>query len=223
MFYCVNFSKKLARVRNDVLLTSPLKNWLEVSQNRSRAIKIHLPCPCWSSGEFYDSGSLYVATRSDRGNGGNPSGAGPPTATAPSTAAGWTLPLLSNRSKVIRIIVHHHHYIITDAEQFAQPGHSDELLSSRHFGSSFCEQMAYDTKHKLPRAWRACFGILVAKGAKCTSTVEIIPAAVGPFYSYSRLCWQNPQMKIMILKTLCEILKIGVSGNIVYFSFLHKF
>lgn len=54
-----------------------------------------MPCPCWSSGGFYDSGSLYVAIRSDRDSEENPLGAGPPTVTAPSTAGGWRLPLLS--------------------------------------------------------------------------------------------------------------------------------
>lgn len=47
-----------------------------------------MPCPCWSSGGFYDSGSLYVAIRSDRDSEENPLGAGPPTVTAPSTAGG---------------------------------------------------------------------------------------------------------------------------------------
>lgn len=70
---------------------------------------VHLPCPCWSSGGFYDSNSLCVATRSDRGSGGNPSGACPPTAAAPSTAAAWMQPLLMReyRSKVSRKKVHH--------------------------------------------------------------------------------------------------------------------
>lgn len=39
------------------------------------------------------------------------------------------------------------------------------------------------TEHELPRAGRVCFGILVARGAKCTCTVETISAALCPYVS----------------------------------------
>lgn len=52
--------------------------------------------------------------------------------------------------KVSKVKVYHHDYLLsskaTDVEQFAQSGRSDELIPSRHFGPSFCEQMACDTK-----------------------------------------------------------------------------
>lgn len=57
--------------------------------------------------------------------------------------------------------------------------HSNELIPSRHSGSRFCEQMAFETKRsQWHRAQAArplvCFGISMARGEKCTCTVQIM-------------------------------------------------
>lgn len=155
-------SSVLEQVRHYRPLTSLWKNGLTSVKTgvKDKVIKKkHLPFPCWSSGGFYDSGFPCVATRSDMGSGENPSGAGPPTAAVPSTAAGWTLPLLQRgyRSKVIRMKTYHCDYLLsykaTDVAFFAQSASvMNRYLTDKLNRWLVLQNAVSDTKRKLPRA-----------------------------------------------------------------------